>query len=532
MGNSGRILLVDDEEHLRSSLKYLLQRDGYDVEVAGSGEEALTQLEGGRYHLLVTDLQMPGIGGHQLIDQAKTCSPETVIIIMTGYGSIDSAISAVRQGAADYILKPFDWEIFRLAVGKALERYKIDEMKREFVSVVSHELRTPLTSIKNVVDILLRGKTGPLNDKQKRFLGMAHRNIERLGNLIGDLLTISRHEAGKLRLSHGALNLRAVLDHVVRLLGTNASAKEISIAVEYEADQVNLYADRPKVEQILINLIGNAIKYTESGKVTIKVTLHALMKDDEQPVDQQFLWPDIGSPSHYFQVEVADTGIGIPEDQLGMVFDKFHQIDSSLARKYGGTGLGLPVTKLLVESHGGRIWVQSEVGIGSRFMFTLPYIDAETVFFQQLRNETENAAKREESLTYLLLRMSDLSALKEAVGAGQWEQFCAGIERAAEQAVYRSSDLVFPRLDKGDLAIMLSDCPKKLAPLVAQRLVGALAEVVEELASGLPEELRQKPFRVGHSSFPEDGKAPGDLVRLAGERADQREDINDPKPLS
>jgi signal transduction histidine kinase len=229
---------------------------------------------------------------------------------------------------------------------------ELDKMKSDFVSNVSHELRTPLTSIKGSVENMLDGLTGSLNEKQIRYLVRIKSNTDRLSRLINDLLDLSRIESGRVEVRPTRLPLTALAEEVAEHLKPLATEKLIRIEVPFPDPSATAWADRDKVTQVLVNLIGNAVKFTpQEGKVTV-----VLEKNDND----------------YVQISVADTGPGILPEEANKIFSKFYQVTNIAKQKPRGSGLGLAISKALVEMHGGKIWVESEVGRGSTFYFTLP----------------------------------------------------------------------------------------------------------------------------------------------------------------
>jgi len=224
--------------------------------------------------------------------------------------------------------------------------------KSEFLANVSHELRTPLTAVKGSVDNMLDGLTGAVNDKQQRYLTRIKANTDRLSRLIHDLLDLSRIEAGQSDLKPTSLPVVALTKEVAENLWSMAAEKHISLEVASADASVTVWADRDKVTQVLMNLIGNAVKFTPShGKVAVAIQR---------------------SGDEWVQISVADTGLGIPADEATQIFEKFYQIATEGRQKTTGTGLGLAIAKSLVEMQRGKIWVESEVGRGSTFFFTLP----------------------------------------------------------------------------------------------------------------------------------------------------------------
>ena len=229
---------------------------------------------------------------------------------------------------------------------------ELDKMKSAFVSNVSHELRTPLTAIKASADNMLDRLIGDLNGKQVGYLTRIKSNSDRLARLINDLLDLSTIEAGKIDLRPTNLPLVTLVKEAAESLRPVAAEKVINLTVMSADPGVIAWADRDKVIQVLMNLIGNALKFTPTGgKVTIAVTKNS---------------------AAWMQISVTDTGPGIPAEEVNKVFGRFYQIGQAGTQKTQGTGLGLAISKALVEMHGGKIWVESEAGKGSTFSFTLP----------------------------------------------------------------------------------------------------------------------------------------------------------------
>lgn len=272
----------------------------------------------------------------------------------------------------------------------------LDRLKSEFVSSVSHELRTPLTAIRMAVDNLLDGVTGEITPILQRYLTRVKNNTDRLVRLITDLLDLSRIEAGRIELHRTAVPVAEIMQEVVESLRPMAAQKGVELSMVPVGFPLLAFADRDKLQQILINLVENAVKFTASGgRVTVTarqgsgaggqgpgiLDRRTDSPERDVPPDPRSLTPD----PRFLEVAVADTGQGIPPEELGAIFEKFHQVRRDGQGKAQGTGLGLPITKSLIELHGGQIWVESEVGRGSRFVFTLPADDARPI--AELRGE-------------------------------------------------------------------------------------------------------------------------------------------------
>lgn len=234
---------------------------------------------------------------------------------------------------------------------QALE--ELNRIKSEFISVVSHELRTPLAIIKEAVLLLVDEVTGTINEKQKEVLFKARNNIERLKRIIDDLLEVSRIEAGRLKLHYSLINLNELVEEVIESFQKPAQEKGITLKGVSLNHPVYIFVDAHRMHQVLSNLLGNAVKFTEEdGTIDVKMRV----------------FPD------KVRVGVIDTGVGIAKEDVGKLFTKFTQVSQSADNQRKGLGLGLSIAKELVVSHGGEIWVESNLGQGSKFYFTLPYL--------------------------------------------------------------------------------------------------------------------------------------------------------------
>ena len=227
---------------------------------------------------------------------------------------------------------------------------KATRHKSEFLANMSHELRTPLHTVIGFSELLAEETKGPLNDSQKRFVGHIHRDSQHLLTLINEILDLSKIEAGKLQLRREPLDIAEVLDDALSSIRPQALQKSISIEMS-AAGPLRINGDRLRLKQILYNLLSNAVKFTpDGGRIQIEA----------EPVNG------------FARISVNDSGIGIAPQHHESIFDTFHQVGENAIGTREGTGLGLPITRRLVEGHGGRIWLDSEPGKGSRFTFTIP----------------------------------------------------------------------------------------------------------------------------------------------------------------
>jgi signal transduction histidine kinase len=239
------------------------------------------------------------------------------------------------------------------------ELQELDKMRSAFMANMSHELRTPMNTIIGYSEMLIDRVDGPLNKEQERSLEKVRDSARRLLKLIDDVLNISRIESAKMKLEIRELNMKSVITSVVQLFDPLIKQKNLTLSVNVDERLPIVYGDEEKVRQVLTNLLSNAVKFTARGGITITASLSQIgINTGEQPL--------------FIEICIADTGIGIKNEDLGKIFDKFVQIDFTLVREYGGTGLGLSIAQGLVKLHKGMIWVSSEYGAGSTFCFTLP----------------------------------------------------------------------------------------------------------------------------------------------------------------
>ncbi|MFH1440659.1 MAG: response regulator [Candidatus Omnitrophota bacterium] len=273
---------------------------------------------------------------------------------------IDNSKDGIKRICRASVAKVYDY--LKNVVGTIIildditKEKEVDRMKTEFIAITSHELRTPLATIKNSISLIFSQATGPINDNQKKFLDIAKRNIDRLSALINNLLDLSKIETGKMELDRAKADINKMAEEAVDTFGPLAKEKKINLLLESSEGLPQIEIDKHKITQVINNLISNALKFTEADK-SVKV-----------------LTSFYGEDKNFIQLAVQDEGVGIDKNDFKKLFQKFQQIDSSMTRKVAGTGLGLAICKQIIELHGGKIWVESELGKGSRFIFILPVV--------------------------------------------------------------------------------------------------------------------------------------------------------------
>lgn len=376
----GAILVVDDNEINRDLLSRRLERQGYTVAVANSGRRALEMLIAEKFDLVLLDIVMPEMNGYQVLEHLKADEQlrHIPVIMLSSLDDLDSIVRCIEIGAEDYLSKPFNPVLLRARIDASLEKkrlrdhevylferlqenYKrlqeLEALRDSLTQMIIHDLRTPLTSITTGLQTITL--MGELSEMQSEMLNMAIQGGQTLLGMINDLLDISKMEDGSLRLEYSDVAPADVINHAVQQVALLARDKSLMLTTRIASDLPLLPADEDKLRRILVNLLGNAVKFTPAGGT---ITISACLQPPDHPTTQ---------PS-FVLFSVADTGEGIPREAFERIFEKFGQVETRKSGRKMSTGLGLTFCKMAVEAHGGRIWVESELGKGSVFSFVIP----------------------------------------------------------------------------------------------------------------------------------------------------------------
>lgn len=471
-----RILVIDDEKRIRDACQMVLIDEGFEVAITSDGDDGLQKINAEHFDIILLDLMLPGLSGLDVLTRVHSVHPDTVVIVITGYATLEHSIEAMKKGAFDFIPKPFTPEQLRIVVSKALkytralqdiadarsrlrvmvnrlsdgvmatdmqkrvvlanpaflhmigqhsknvigwnvesvissepllkmiertmamppDRFqeiveelngceigdrviiasctpfrnriglnigtitvlhditamkKMDQMKSDFVSLVSHEIRSPMNSILMQLKVILDGLAGEVTEKQQEILQRASGKIQNLITMASELLDLARIESGLIAQEKEKLNMSDLLSDQVTFHQACAQKARCPIHLELPDDFLPVVANRQNMEEVLSNLISNAIKYSPQGG---RITITAEKK------------------SGYVVIRLSDTGLGIPEEDLNKIFTRFYRIKSEKTRYIHGTGLGLSIVKSIVEAHHGNIRVESRPNHGSTFFVYLP----------------------------------------------------------------------------------------------------------------------------------------------------------------
>ena len=357
------VVVIDDDYAMRLSCAKILTKMGLRAEAFEDGARGLEGVAISRPAMVIVDLKMPGVSGMEVITRVHEIDPHMVIVVITGYATIDTAVQAMKCGAYDFLPKPFSPDELRMIVNRGLERrrltleaqrHEIEQsmLKRRFVTFVSHQLRTPLAAVHQYLDVLKHvDAAGDDPARRQEWLGRCLARIDELQNLIADWLTLARVEGGTLVKERVKVELGRVIAGILKTYQDSAAAEGISLESHLPEDCLLVGGARNCLTVLFDNLITNAIKYNKPGG-TVMVS---------------------GTESRgEVVVAVADTGIGIPEKYRPFLFDEFFRIKEDGAKKTGGTGLGLHISKKIVSEMGGAIEVDSVAGAGSTFWVRLP----------------------------------------------------------------------------------------------------------------------------------------------------------------
>jgi len=376
-GEQEVIVVIDDDAAMRLSCRKILAKLGHRVETFEDGTQGLEGVSRLRPGLVVVDLKMPGLSGLEVVARVRELDPLVVVVVITGYATIDTAVEAMKAGAYDFLPKPFSPEELRLIVNRSLERRRLSlearraEMDREllrrrFVTFVSHQLQTPLAAVHQYLSVLQQfEETGAVEGKRREWIERCLRRAEEMQTLIRDWLTLARLESDRLVRERAPVDLGRIIPNILATYEPLAAEERVTLEARLPETGCTVAGDPNCLNVLFDNLITNAIKYNRpEGRISVTA----------------------GCQGEEVEVAVADTGVGIPPQCRERLFDEFFRVRGEGAKKTPGTGLGLAICKRIVTELGGSITVESEAGAGSTFRVRLPAWGAATA--QENRTES------------------------------------------------------------------------------------------------------------------------------------------------
>jgi signal transduction histidine kinase len=376
------VLVVDDDPRDLQAMLKILRDAGFSPESTDSGDAAVEILQKRSFDLIVTDIVMRGVNGFELVQQAMKLNPSCICITATSFGSLESALDSLRFGAYSFTVKPVNAAEMLHVVRRGLEKQRmakelllrndqlqkvnvelesriremsdmkeVDELKTAFLGNVTHDLRGPLTTIRGYVSYLLE-EPAALSPETRKCLTAVDKATRHMEYLVRQLLEAAQLTSGTVKLETAVFSGRELLEECATLNRVQAEAAGLELRVEMPKEgEFSFLGDRGRILQVLSNLVGNALKFTPRGGSVVLKAGHA--------------GPDV-------RFDVEDTGPGIAPEHRDKIFERFYQTDGRGSGATKGLGLGLNIAKDIVALHGGRLWVDSEVGKGSRFHFTIP----------------------------------------------------------------------------------------------------------------------------------------------------------------
>ena len=419
-----RILLVEDNPGDAELLGRALSNMPtlrFELAHAMRLSEALARTKEAPFDIALLDMGLPDSLGLETLLRFRKAAPHLPVIVLTGNDDEALGIKAVQSGAADYMVKNYsDGRLLARSMYYSIERHGVlarleeyDRLKSELLSTASHELRTPLTIIQEFVSLVADGVAGPVTAEQAECLTAALRNCDRLTTLLNDLLDMSKLNSAQIEIERKQVSLAPLLRECHEDFQPKCRTQGIRLELEMPEDLPTVFCDADKIRQAIVNLLGNAVKFTPPGGV---IALRAKSRDA------------------FLCIEVEDSGKGIgPQDQEA-IFEAFTQIDRQDGPGAKGTGLGLSITKRIVALHGGKIWVDSAIGKGSRFTFTLPVYSEETRLTHFIRDQQRIARDADgPHFTLVLFRLRGAEARADS------EELLIQLQTAAHQ-IFRPAD--------------------------------------------------------------------------------------------
>jgi len=364
MESKPKILIIDDEEVVLDSCSQILKGSGYQLATASEGIKGLELLKEYLPDLVFVDLKMPGISGFEVLDRISEIDSTIVTVVITGFATVGSAVDAMKKGAYDFLPKPFTPDEFRLITRRGIERRKLvletislrrekELLREQFASIVSHELKAPLGAVQQNLFVLEYELANILSDEQKGKLERIKIRIDELLKLINSWLRVISVDINKLKDSFVETPITVPVENALESIEPYAVRKNINIIKTIGERLHPVLGDSLSLSEVFVNIIGNAVKYSP-----VDTTVKVAIEEKENNI----------------LVSITDSGVGISEEDIPHIFDGFYRGKSGQAMS--GHGIGLAVSRQIVDAHNGSIRVESELGKGTTFVVSLPILKA------------------------------------------------------------------------------------------------------------------------------------------------------------
>jgi signal transduction histidine kinase len=360
-----KILIIDDEEVVLDSCTQILEGGQYEVATTMDGTFGLEMVREFHPDIVFVDLKMPGISGFQVLEKIDEFDPNIVTIVITGYATVDSAVEAIKKGAYDFLPKPFTPDEFRMITKRGLERRQLvletsalrherEMLREQFAAIVSHELKAPLGAVQQNLFAIEHDLKDVLSEEQSKKIERMKNSIDNLLKLIHTWLRLISSDIGKIREQFVPIHVGEVINEAIESVEPHAVRKDINIVTSIAEDLPPINGDEVTLREAIVNLLSNSIKYS---RIETQISVKAIEEKDE------------------LVITVADRGVGISEEDLPFIFGDFY-VGESAPPSERGVGLGLAITRRIIEAHDGSISVESALDKGSTFSIRLPIIES------------------------------------------------------------------------------------------------------------------------------------------------------------
>ncbi len=363
MAEKPKILVIDDDEAVRESCTHILVRGGYEIRIASNGAKGLALLKSFLPHVVLVDLKMPDISGFDVLEQIIAFDPTIVTIVVTGFSSVDSAVESMKKGAYDFLAKPFALDELRRLVQRGLEHRKLllesialrkekELLLEHFAAIVSHELKSPLSAVQQNLFALSADLEDILNEEQKAKMERLQIRIEDMVSMINTWLRVISADINKIRDEFAPTSIKKVMEKALECVEAHAMRKDIALKNKSSASLPQVLGHEGALVEVFTNILNNAIKYS---RMSTEISIFCAEADGE------------------IVITITDQGEGIAAAELPHIFDDFY---SGKERTEGdrGNGVGLSLSKRIVDVHDGKIFVKSKLGKGSSFSVLLPVL--------------------------------------------------------------------------------------------------------------------------------------------------------------